>query len=74
MRQEHITLTALSKLTGRHLVHLSRLISEGTLPMGYLVGKTHFVPKQEALLVISKLPRRKRRPRVIIDNIDDLLA
>lgn len=74
MQKESISLTKLSKLTGRHLVHLSRLVHDGLLPVGFTVGKTRYVPKQESLLAISKLRRRKRKPSVILDTLDDLLA
>lgn len=74
MTTTHISLTNLSKLTGRHVAYLSRLVKEGTLPVGYKIGTARFVPKDKALFILSKVGRRDRNTEVKLTTIDDLLA
>lgn len=57
---EFVTLSELSRRSGRHLCHLVRLVKQGRLSQGFKHGKIRYVPAEKSLVDLSLSPTRAK--------------
>jgi len=59
---QEITLTELSQQTGLTVSHLNKLISRGQLPEGEKRGRTRYLPREEAIGILTRRAPYKPKP------------